>query len=73
MISVSSEIFKKGFRHIKLKIAFLFKTKFLKEYDTVIFSGDSISAVRNCKKTTKKIYYCHTPPRYLYDLNELYL
>jgi glycosyltransferase involved in cell wall biosynthesis len=29
--------------------------------------------VRNCKKTTKKIYYCHTPPRYLYDLNELYL
>ena len=73
MISVSSEIFKKGFRHIKLKFAFLFKTQFLKEYDTIIFSGDSISAVRNCKKTTKKIYYCHTPPRYLYDLNELYL
>ena len=48
MIEVSSEIFAKGFRHIKLKFAFLFKTKFLKEYDTVIFSGDSISAVRNC-------------------------
>ena len=73
MISVSSEIFKKGFRHIKLKIAFLFKTWFLKKYDTVIFSGDSISAVRNCTKKTKKIYYCHTPPRYLYDLNSLYL
>jgi hypothetical protein len=39
----------------------------------VIFSGDSISAVRNCDKNTKKIYYCHTPPRYLYDLKEIYI
>ncbi len=73
MISVSSEIFKKWFRHLKLKWAFLFKTKFLKDYDTVIFSWDCISAVRNCTKLQKKIYYCHTPPRYIYDLNELYL
>lgn len=73
MISVSSEIFKKWFRHIKLKWAFLFNTKFLKNYDTVIFSGDSISSVRNCNKTSKKIYYCHTPPRYIYDLHDLYL
>lgn len=73
MIPVSSEIFAKWFRHIKLKIAFLFKTKFLEDYDTVIFSGDCISAVRNCKTGTKKIYYCHTPPRYLYDLRAIYL
>ncbi|MDD3301979.1 MAG: glycosyltransferase [Candidatus Gracilibacteria bacterium] len=73
MIPVSSEIFKKGFRHIKLKFAFLFNTGFLKKYDTVIFSGDCISAVRNCKKDQKKIYYCHTPPRYIYDLNDVYL
>ncbi|MDD3145045.1 MAG: glycosyltransferase [Candidatus Gracilibacteria bacterium] len=73
MISVSSEIFKKGFRHIKLKWAFLFNTKFLKNYETVIFSGDSISSVRNCNVTSKKIYYCHTPPRYIYDLHDLYL
>lgn len=73
MISVSSEIFKKWFRHLKLKWAFLFNTKFLKNYDTVIFSWDSISAVRNCSKNTKKIYYCHTPPRYLYDLRKSYL
>jgi hypothetical protein len=38
MIEVSSEVFKKGLRHIKLKQAFLFNTKFLKDYDTVIFS-----------------------------------
>jgi len=73
MIPLTSEIFKKWFRHFKLKYAFLFKTRFLKNYDTVIFSWDSISAVRNCKKNQKKIYYCHTPPRYLYDLHLLYL
>jgi len=73
MILVSSEIFAKWFRHIKLKFAFLFKTGFLKDYDTVIFSGDCISAVRNCRADTKKIYYCHTPPRYLYDLRSIYL
>jgi len=73
MISVSSEIFKKWFRHIKLKWSFLFKTSFLKQYNTVIFSWDSISAVRSCSQNTKKIYYCHTPPRYLYDLKDKYL
>ena len=73
MISVSTEIFAKWLRHLKLKYAFLFQTKFLKDYETVIFSWDCISAVRNCWNTTKKIYYCHTPPRYLYDLREIYL
>jgi len=72
IIPISSEIFKKWFRHIKLKLSFIFNTRFLKEYDTVIFSWDSISAVRNCNKESKKIYYCHTPPRYLYDLSDLY-
>ena len=73
MISLTDEVFKKWFRHFKLKFAFLFKTKFLKDYETVIFSWDSISAVRNCSKNMKKIYYCHTPPRYLYDLKEIYI
>ena len=73
MISLTDEVFKKWFRHFKLKFAFLFKAKFLKNYENVIFSGDSISAVRNCWKNTKKVYYCHTPPRYLYDLKNIYL
>lgn len=73
IIPVSSEIFAKWFRHIKLKYNFLFSTKFISGYDTVLFSWDSISAVRNCDENTKKIYYCHTPPRYIYDLHELYL
>lgn len=73
MISLTDEVFKKWLRHFKLKFAFLFRTKFLKDYENVIFSWDSISAVRNCSKNTKKIYYCHTPPRYLYDLKDIYL
>ena len=73
MIPVSSEIFKKWFRHIKLKYAFLFNTGFLKDYDNVLFSWDCISAIRQCSNKSKKIYYCHTPPRYLYDLHYLYL
>lgn len=72
MISVSTEVFTKGIRHIKLKWAFLFRSQFLKQYKTIIFSGDSLSAVRNCRKESKKIYYCHTPPRYIYDLHHLY-
>lgn len=70
---VSSEIFAKWFRHIKLKYAFLFKTKFLKDYETVIFSWDCLNAVRNTKEWARKVYYCHTPPRYLYDLRGEYL
>jgi glycosyltransferase involved in cell wall biosynthesis len=73
IIPISSEIFAKGFRHIKLKWNFLFSTKFIGTYNTVIFSGDSISAVRSCRTDSKKIYYCHTPPRYIYDLHDLYL
>jgi len=73
IIPVSSEIFTKGLRHLKLKISFIFQTWFIQQYDTVIFSGDCISAVRNCSKNSKKIYYCHTPPRYIYDLHSLYL
>ncbi|MCH8518393.1 glycosyltransferase [Candidatus Gracilibacteria bacterium] len=72
MISLSSEIYKKGLRHLKLKFAFLFRTKFLRSYDIVLFSGDSISGVRNCHPDSLKVYYCHTPPRYIYDLHSLY-
>jgi hypothetical protein len=54
MITVSSEIFRKWFRHLKLKWSFLFNTNFLKDYNTIIFSWDSISAVRNCSKESKK-------------------
>lgn len=65
-------ILMKWLRHFALKLAILFQTKILKNYDTVIFSWDWIWAIRNCREDAKKIYYCHTPPRYLYDQKEVY-
>ena len=63
----------KWLRHLALKYAILFKTKVLKDYDVVVFSWDALWAVRNCRKDAKKVYYCHTPPRYLYDQKDVYL
>lgn len=59
-----------GIRHFYQNLLFRYRTKFLKQYDVVIFSGNSISAVSNVKG--KKILYCHTPPRYAYDQLENY-
>lgn len=66
-------ILMKWFRHFALKLAIIFQTKVLSDYDTIIFSWDWIWAIRNCRKDAKKIYYCHTPPRYLYDQKDVYL
>lgn len=73
MVSLGSPVFAKGLRHAVLKSRFLYKTKFLNEYDIVIFSGNCLDAARNIAKTTKKIYYCHTPPRYIFDFRERYI
>lgn len=54
-----------GFRHFYQNLLFRFGTRFLKNYDVVFFSGNSLSAVHNVKGM--KILYCHTPPRYAYD------
>lgn len=56
-----------------LKSRFLYKTKFLNEYDIVIFSGNCLDAVASVGANTQKIYYCHTPPRYIFDFRERYM
>lgn len=61
-----------GVRQIYLKWRVLFYTKFLREYDTVIFSNDSLSAIRNVRAGAKKIYYAHSIPRYLFDQRQFY-
>ena len=60
-------------RHEVLRWRFRHDTKMLEGYDTVVFSGNCLGAVQNVGKNTKKIYYCHTPPRYIFDLREQYL
>ncbi|MEA2088736.1 MAG: glycosyltransferase [Patescibacteria group bacterium] len=61
-----------GFRFLKVQFSFLFKTKFLKNYDIVIYSGDCLNALRNAKNKIN-IAYIHTPPRHLYDNYKLRL
>lgn len=61
-----------GFRYLKVQSSFVFKTKFLKNYDIVIYSGDCLSAIRNAKNKIN-VAYIHTPPRHLYDNYKLRL
>ena len=49
------------------------KTRFLNNYENVIYTGqNSPLAISNHSKG-KNIYYCHTPPRSIYDLKEVHL
>ncbi len=65
-------IMKNGLRHFGLKWAFSINArKLARAYDTVIFSGDCLSAVRHFEGKNI-LYYCHTIPRYLFDQREEY-
>ena len=60
-------------RQFMLTQAFSRRTKFLQDYNRVIYSGFySPLAVHN-HANGKNIYYCHTPPRFLYDQRDFYL
>lgn len=57
-----------------LKSAWVFEHRSdLSRYDTVVFSGvvAPLAALRS--SAARNIYYCHTPPRFIYDLKEFYL
>ncbi|RMD76866.1 glycosyltransferase [Candidatus Dojkabacteria bacterium] len=55
-----------GFRYTQVHLSFLFKTKFIQNYDIIIYSGDCLNALLNAKGKVN-IAYMHTPPRHLYD------
>lgn len=62
-----------GWRTLRRFKAFRSDTRFLEKYKTVVYSGIySPLAVHN-HPSGRNIYYCYTPPRFLYDLNEYYL
>jgi glycosyltransferase involved in cell wall biosynthesis len=65
-------VLKNGLRHFGLKWAFTVNTRHLGDtYDTIILSGDCLSAVPHFTEK-RVIYYCHTIPRYLFDQREEY-
>lgn len=55
-----------GGRYLKVNWAFTFGTRFIKDYDIVIHSGDTLNALIN-KRGKKHVAYMHTPPRHLFD------
>lgn len=73
ILEVSHKINNKFLKILKYKFDFLFNTNVLKKYQIVFFSWDCIDAVRNCWRNSKKYYYCHTPPRYIFDQKKEYL
>ena len=56
-----------------LKWRFARHADVLSGYDTVIFSGNCLDALHHVRSDAQKIYYCHTPPRYLFDFRDAYL
>jgi glycosyltransferase involved in cell wall biosynthesis len=53
--------------------AFRHQTGYLSNYETVIYSGSYAPVAVWNHAGGKNIYYCHTPPRFVYDLKDFYL
>lgn len=62
-----------GWQTIKSANTFLYKTPDLTNYQSAIFSGSNAPLAILKTKAQKNIYYCHTPPRFIYDLQDYYL
>jgi glycosyltransferase involved in cell wall biosynthesis len=59
-----------GWRTVQRFYSFTLKTRFLKSYESVIYSGQNSPIAVHNHPGGKNIYYCHTPPRSLYDLKD---
>ena len=53
--------------------AFKSQTRFLGEKDWVLFSGSYAPVAVRHRLDGQNIYYCHTIPRFVYDLRDYYL
>jgi glycosyltransferase involved in cell wall biosynthesis len=61
-----------GWQALKVMWAFENRTSFLASYDTVVYSGIYAPVAVRHHPAGRNIYYCHTPPRFVYDLREYY-
>jgi len=60
-------------RQLRLARFFQEKTLFLKAYDQAIYSGFYAPMAVINHDGKKNLYYCHTPPRFIYDQRYFYL
>jgi glycosyltransferase involved in cell wall biosynthesis len=59
-------------RQLRLMHAFRNKTSFLNNYRQAIYSGFYSPLAMNNHQRGSNIYYCHTPPRFMYDQRDFY-
>lgn len=63
-----------GWRTLKVMRAFAGSdTRFLKDYDWALFSGSNAPLAVRHRPGRRNLYYCHTLPRFVYDLRDYYL
>ena len=62
-----------GWQSLKAIYSFKTKTSFISNYQTIIYSGFYAPAAVANHPHGKNILYCHTPPRFVYDLKNHYL
>jgi len=62
-----------AWRTIKLMRAFASKTEFLSRYEWVLFSGTVAPVAVKNHQEGRNLLYCHTIPRFAYDLKDYYL
>lgn len=63
----------KGAKTYALSKLFKNKTQFLKRYQNVIYSGIVCPLAINNHPDGQNYYYCHTPPRFVYDKFQYYM
>ncbi len=59
-------------RTLRLIYAFSRRTDFLESYSWVIYSGNYAPLAVHSHSRGKNVLYCHTPPRFIYDLKGYY-
>ena len=62
-----------GLKTYNLSQIFAHKTQFLSDYDNVIYSGIICPLAVHNHLNGGNFYYCHTPPRFVYDKYQHYL
>lgn len=61
-----------GWESLKMIWLFKYRTGFIAGYDICIFSGIYSICASLTTDLKSSIYYCHTPPRFVYDLKKYY-
>ncbi|MFA6551067.1 MAG: glycosyltransferase [Patescibacteria group bacterium] len=73
IIVLGKQVTHVGLSYFSAQWRFFWRTKFIKNYDVIIFSGNNCLSAAWRARGKHKIMYCHTPVRYAYDLKDYYL